>query len=324
MFRAVLLSVLALSGATLSRAADAPRKFSDVTIAQYGHVFLYLPVYVALAKGYFTEEGLHVHLVSTGGDEKTFAAVLSGYAQYGVADPLFTAIAREQGRGGKVIASLVNGVPFWGVTYRKDIPVIDDAPEFSGTRIAVYDEPSTNYAVMRETLNSAHVRDATIVQGSYGSLLAMLQAGKADIAMELEPNVSVAVANGARVVYSLPHRISHFAFTGLTTSDSQLAEHPAQARAVVRALAKGLSSIRNDPRGTLAIAEQEFPELPNSVVESALNRLVSDKVIPTSLFLYPSAWQNAVAVRRAIGELNGTAAYSDNVDMRFVDQKLLQ
>ncbi len=46
-------------------------------------------------------------LVSTGGDEKTFTAVSTGNAQFGVSDPIFVAIARQRGQGGKVVAGIV-------------------------------------------------------------------------------------------------------------------------------------------------------------------------------------------------------------------------
>ena len=59
--------------------------------------------------------------------DKTWAAVLSGSAEFGVADPTFVAISAERGQNGVVVASLVNGVPCWGITVRDDIPTLRDA-----------------------------------------------------------------------------------------------------------------------------------------------------------------------------------------------------
>src|ERR1035437_1383922 len=88
-----------------------------VVIAQAGDFFLYAPLYVAIDGGYFSAEGLDVTLTTTGGDEKTWAAVISGNASFGVADPTFVAISEARGVPGRVVGGIVNGVPFWGVTF---------------------------------------------------------------------------------------------------------------------------------------------------------------------------------------------------------------
>jgi NitT/TauT family transport system substrate-binding protein len=92
----------------------------EITIAQAGDFFLYAPFYVAVDAKIFEKKGYDVKIISTGGDEKTWAAVLSNSAQFGIADPSFIAISNQNGQPGKVIASIVNGVPFWGITFQDD------------------------------------------------------------------------------------------------------------------------------------------------------------------------------------------------------------
>jgi NitT/TauT family transport system substrate-binding protein len=289
-----------------------------ITIAQFGHVFLYLPLYVAKDKGFFAEQNLDVTLVSTGGDDKTFAAVAGGSAQFGVADPVFTAIAREQGKGGKVIASLVNGVPFWGVTFRKNLGEIDSPAKFAGLRFATYPSPSTNYAIMAETLKTAGVSGKSpIVQGAFGTLLALLKANKADVAMEIEPVASIAVKDGARVVYSAARKFGDFAVTGITATDELLAKDPELAQAVVTAIAKSVTWIRADFEGALAVAKTEFPEIPEDVLRNALRRILDDGIIPSTVILGEPAWNAAVQLRRSLGDIKGSATFADNADMRF-------
>src|SRR5438270_393633 len=50
-----------------------------VKIAQWGQerYLIYLPMYVAIEKGYFKDAGLDVTLTFTGNDDQTFAAALS-------------------------------------------------------------------------------------------------------------------------------------------------------------------------------------------------------------------------------------------------------
>lgn len=292
-----------------------------ITIAQYGHVFLYIPLYVAKNNGFFKDEGLDVDLVSTGGDEKTFAAVASGSAQFGIADPTFTAIAREKGQGGKVIGSIVNGVPFWGVTFNKNMKQINRPEALAGLRIATYTAPSTNYTVMKKVLqNDKTPIKAKIVEGSFGSLIAMLKAGKADVAMELEPVASISVAEGAQVVYSLSNVFGDFAFTGITTTDAYLKEKPEIVQAAVKAISRAIKFIRTDFEGTLLIAKKEFPEVEEKILRLALKRMIDENTVPQTVVLSKEAWEHAINLRKDVGDIKGAALYEENVDMSFASK----
>jgi NitT/TauT family transport system substrate-binding protein len=109
-----------------------PEDSRKITIAQFGDLLLYMPLYVADDEGLFSKRGLDVEIISTGGDDKTYAAVLSGGAQFGVADPTFVAIAHERGQSGKVIALLIDGVPNYGVATSSQSERIKSASDLSG------------------------------------------------------------------------------------------------------------------------------------------------------------------------------------------------
>jgi NitT/TauT family transport system substrate-binding protein len=314
-----LLAVFAtLALGSAAALADPTAKLTPVTIAQFGRVFLYMPLYVALDRGFFKEQGLDVKLVSTGGDEKTFTAVSSGNAQFGVSDPVFTAIARERGQGGKVVAGVVRGVPFWVVTFKKDIKPIDNPSGFAGHRIATYTAPSTSYAVMKDILqNKGHAVDAKIVQGAFGTLLSLMKADQADMALDLEPIVSVATHQGGHIVYSPASTLGDFAFTGLEVSDDFYKKHPDEIQGAVNALGKAMTYIHQDFEGALAVAKKEFAEVPEPVLREALKRLIDEGTIPKSPVLSKYAWNRAVALRKEIGDMKGSGDFDTNVDMKF-------
>jgi len=308
----------------LAQGATRPKpaaKMTAVTIAQFGHVFLYMPLYVALRGGFFQEQGLDVKLVSTGGDEKTFTAVSTGNAQFGVSDPTFAAIAREHGQGGKVVAGIVKGTPFWVITFKKDIKPITNPSGFAGYKIATYTAPSTSYAVMKNILqNGGKPVNAKIVQGAFGTLLPLIKANHADMALEIEPMVSIANHQGAHIVYAPASMPGDFAFTGLTVSDDFFAKHPDQIQAAVNALANAMKFIRQDPKGTLEIAKKEFSDVPEAVIKDALDRLVSSGTSPASPMLTKNAWDNAIALRKDLGDIKSGGNYEQNVDMKFVNK----
>lgn len=292
-----------------------------VTFAQFGHVFLYMPLYVAKDRGFFKQQGLEVKLVSTGGDEKTFTAVSTGNAQFGVSDPTFAAIARERGRGGKVVAGIVRGVPFWVISYDKSIKPFNEPAGFGGKRIATYTAPSTSYAVMKNILkNNGKPVDAKIVQGAFGTLPAIIKNKQADMALEIEPMVSIATNSGASVVYSPASKFGDFAFTGLTVSDEYFKSHPKEIQAAVTAISEAMKYIQKDFNGTLEIAKKEFPDVPVPVLESALRRLIKEGTIPKSPVLTKNSWDRAIDLRRDLGDLHGKGSFEENVDMMFANK----
>lgn len=319
-----LLTVLLAAAAAFAPVTPAlpqPKTVEPITIAQFGHVFLYMPLYVAVDKGFFKDQGMDVKLVSTGGDEKTFTAVCSGNAQFGVSDPTFAAIARERGQGGKVVAGIVRGVPFWVVSFDNNLKKIDNPAGFAGHRIATYTAPSTSYAVMKSILqNDGHPVDAKIVQGAFGTLLALLKAKQADLAMDIEPIVSIATHQGAHIVYSPAAKLGDFAFTGLTVSDAYYKKSPEKIQAAVTAITNAMNFIQKDFEGTVAVAKKEFPEVQEPVIREALKRLISEGTIPKSPVLSKTAWDRAIALRRDLGDMKGAGSFDENVDMKFASK----
>ena len=314
---AIAIAVVALATIALlvayQRTSPQPT-LKSITIAQAGDFFLYAPLYVAKDAGIFEKKGLDVNLVSTGGDDKTWAAIVSGSAQFGVADPTFVAISDKRGQPGRVIASVVNGVPFWGVTFKPDIKAITDPKQLAPYSVATFPAPSTAYTLQKDMFQRAGVT-GNIREGAFGTLMAMLKAGQADIALELEPNVSQAVTDGAHVVYAMSDIYGDFAITGLTTSPELLARDPKLAEDVVCSLQLALDYIRKHPDDALRILSKRFPEIKPEVAKAALARATDAGIIPRDISVAKSAWDKAIDVRVKVGDLSsprGMDAYVDN------------
>ena len=292
-----------------------------ITIAQFGDFFLYAPLYVAIDEGYFRDMGLEVSLISTGGDDKTWAAVLAGNAAFGVADPTFVAIAGTKGQPGTVIANIVDGVPFWGVTYNDEIPLITDATLLRGYSVATFPSPSTAF-----TLQSKMFRDASlepkIREGAFGTLLTMAQTNQADIALELEPNVSQAAKGGARVLYSMRDLYGPFAVTGVTTTPKIVAGEPDLVRAVDCALQKALDLLHSQQSKALVHLKKRFPEISEDVAKAALERIVAGSIIPASLETTGKSWATATNLRIATGDLQVTTPVDSYIDNSFARETL--
>lgn len=290
-----------------------------IKVAQFGDVFIYAPLYIADAKGFFAEEGLKVELISTGGDDKTYAAVIGGSATFGVADPAFAAIGQEKGIKGKVIGNIVNGVPFWAITKRKDIPEITDAKMLEPYSVATFSAPSTAYTVQSIMYQNARLKP-NIKQGAFGGLIPMLEAGQADIALELEPNVSTAISNNARIVYSFAEQYPDFAFTGITTSQKTINERPELVQHFINSITKAERYIHQHPDSATTYMCRLFPDINQKIVKDAIYRLVNSNTIPQNAIISYDAWKSSLEIRKQMGDLKSIDNIESFLDMSFAEK----
>jgi len=299
-----------------------PVKVENVVIAQWGQekYLIYLPVYVAMERGYFKEQGIEVTLRFSGNDDQVFASVLQGSAQFGVGDPVFTAIANEKGGDlGRVVASIVDGVAIWGVTNKEAIQAIRSPAGLAGLRVGTFPSPSTNYTLMKKTIVSGGdaLKSTRIVEAPIGGQIALLESGAADIAMVLEPAASMAEAKGYRVVFSSPGFYGPFAFTGLTVSTAYLNTNRDIVQRMVTAIQQALDFCHRDAEGAASVAAKLFPTLDKAVVASALRRMISENTVPKSALVTKDAWLAATSARVTVGDLKSADNYTTSVEPSF-------
>lgn len=306
-------------GLILSACNANDSKLKTIKVAQFGDVFIYTPLYLAKAKGFFEEEGLKIDLINTGGDDKTYAAVIGGSALFGIADPAFVAIAKEQGIDGRVIGSIVNSVPFWALTKKKEVPQITDAAMLKPYSVATFSAPSTAYTLQVEMFKEANL-PPSIKQGAFGALLPMLDAGSADIALELEPNVSTAVANGAKVVYSFADKYPDFTFTGITTSKKIIEEKPEIVQSFINAITKAEKFAHQYPDSTAYYMAELYPDVDKNIIFQAIKRMVESNTLPQNAVISPEAWKQSVALRYRMGDLKSMHNIESVLDMSFAEK----
>ncbi len=297
---------------------QSQQTLQKVTVSQAYSVFLYAPLYVAEDQGFFKQQGLDVDIITAGGDDKAFASLLSGDAQFAIGDPTFTAVSGEKGQPGTVIASVLSGVPFWGVA-KTSVPAITSPAGLKGYNVAAYPAPSTAFALQTKMFLTAGLKP-DITQIAPGGLLPALDASKVNIALELEPNVSTAVQNGDHVVYSLSTYYPNFALTGVTVLPDYLQKNPQTAQEFVNALREADNFIRANPSAAASLLNKRFPDTSLSIAQSALQNILSANVIPQTMTVNPTGWQSAIQLRLDVGDIKNSAPYQTYVNTTFSQQ----
>src|SRR3981189_1042678 len=107
--RATALTVILL-------ATPASAENKKAVLSQAFQSMLYLPLYVAINEGFFTQQGLDLTKETAGAPTVALSAVISGSAQFSTHGPAWTAIAASKGAPVNIIANVVNGAAVWIAT----------------------------------------------------------------------------------------------------------------------------------------------------------------------------------------------------------------
>lgn len=322
----ILVALAVLLLLFLHKSSAVP-KTQKIVINQAAKTLLYLPLYIAQDNGYFKQQGINVTIITGGGDSQAFAAVLGGSADVAQGDPMMVPISRQQGGPGKIIGDVVGRVAFWGVAVNSKILPITSPKAFLGKRVVTYPAPNTIYALQERNLQQAGLKlnqDSFIVPAQFGTELAPVFSGNADIAMTLEPVVSQAMTNGAHVVYSFPEQYGDFPLTGIMVKEDLIQKNPELVQHIVNAYQKALSFAYQSPDGAVAVAIKEFPDVDKTILENAVRRMLAEQTIPKYVTITKTAYEKAENVRRDIGDLKKDVSFEDAVDNSFAETAVRQ
>lgn len=304
--------------------APSANALERIKVAQFGKekILLYLPFYLAIEQGYFAEQGIAVDLTFAGNDDQIFAAVASRAVDFGIGDPIFTAIAAERGFPAKTVALMVQRLSISGYTDQSDLPIITDAKQLADLRLGSFPKPSTTYTQLAQIIADYQpaLANTKIVQAGFGSQLGLLLGKQVDIAIDLEPTVSKLEVEGYRVVFDLTRFTEKMAITGLTTREEVIANRPKIVEGMVQGLQKALLLLHTSPAQAITVAEKIFPDIKPIVLERAITRMLAQETYPHSVVIDDALWQRSIASRLASGELKQAQATTVAVDNRFAVQ----
>jgi NitT/TauT family transport system substrate-binding protein len=311
-----IIAILALLGAMPAWAAEPVDK---VTIAQFGkeRFLLYLPLYVAMEEGLFAKHGVDVTLKFAGNDDQIFAAVIGGAAQFGMGDPVFAAISHDKGGPGKVVAMMLTRLALAGVTDEEKIPQITNPAQLDNLRVSSFPEPSTTYTYLSQ-IKQKQAPHMQIVQAPFGGQLALLEAGQVDIALDIEPAISIMENRGYRAVVDITPWTDAQAVTGLMTTEDIIKARPETVRHVVEGLQDAVELLYRDPDAGYRTAAKLYPNLSEPVVRHAVDRMMKNGIYPRSVAVNDALWQRTLKTRLDSGDLKHAQATSVAVDNEFV------
>jgi len=172
-------------------AASAAANAEELAVGNYGVSANGMPFGVAMAKGYFKEEGINVTglITSAGGGTSLRNMLAGGGVPYGEVNPGVVVSAILAGADLRIISDNVLTVAEFVWAVRPDSP-IKSIKDFKGKKIGYTNPRSTSQALARMLLQQGGYTeaDAELVKtGGFGEGIAALDSGQIDIAPLTEP-----------------------------------------------------------------------------------------------------------------------------------------
>ncbi|MEP9351872.1 ABC transporter substrate-binding protein [Xanthobacter sp. KR7-225] len=252
---------LALAAIGISNAAAGEK----ITIAQSSDGFLFTPIYIAVSKKYFAEEGIDAEVVSFKGGATAMSAVIGGSAQVYVGVPAIGLEARSKGQAVKAFGAVmteyaINVVISEEAARKAGLTHASSTAErlaaLKGLRIGITGPGSATDQLVRYLARGGNLdpeRDLTLVPiGGGSALLAALGQKRIDgFALSSPFTDQAAMSGGAFMLFNLAagqyEPLKGFLFIALIAQDKWLASKPAEAAAVVRAISRAQKLLRDDP-----------------------------------------------------------------------------
>jgi NitT/TauT family transport system substrate-binding protein len=282
-----------------------------------------MPFGVALAKGYFREEGADVTgLISSQGGGTSLRNMLAGGVAYGEANPGVTAVAIQQGADLKIISDNVLTVAEFAWAVRPDSP-IRTLKDFKGKKIGYTNPRSTSQALAILLLQAAGYRseDAELVKtGGFGEALAALELGQIDVAPVPEPIWSQHKAK-LRVVVTASEALPPLDNVVGVTTGAAMAARGDFIRAVVRARRRAVEFMIAHPDEAGDIVAKPFniePEVARSAVRNLTTSLTQGVPYWGPGQIHLDGMKRIIEVQRMVGAVSGEIDLAKIIDTRFL------
>jgi NitT/TauT family transport system substrate-binding protein len=176
-----------------------PPPLEKVKIASGGHIVHFLPLDLAVAKGFFTSNGLDAEIIQLQSGTPTAQALISKQVDFSLNSIDHAFKAAVQGKDDLRMVCLLNRLP--GMTLVVDSRLKDTVksiPDLKGRSLAVTSRGSATHMVLASLLHRAgvNIADVTLVEVKPPTFAAALENKQIAGGIALDPFASVLVQQG--------------------------------------------------------------------------------------------------------------------------------
>jgi NitT/TauT family transport system substrate-binding protein len=245
------------------------------------HALFFLPQYIALANGYFRDEGLDVEVSTAQGADRAMPALLTGNADIILVGPESPIYVKNGESPEKVkIFCALTGTDGLFLGSRRKLERFDwkmlKGREIMGWRPGSTPQLFLEYVIKQHGLDPA--KDMTVITNlAIPARGGAWMSGRGDFAIFNEPEISQLERSGAiHVVASVGKEVGRADYTAYVATDSYIRKNPHVIQAWTNAIYRAQKWVaRAQAAAASRLVGSYFPGVPVEVIEGVITRFRS-------------------------------------------------
>ncbi|WP_420846096.1 ABC transporter substrate-binding protein [Neobacillus notoginsengisoli] len=304
----------------------AEKKLEKVRIAEVTRSIFYAPEYVALAKGFFKEEGLDVELTTTWGGDKTMTALLSNGADIALVGSETSIYVHAQGSNDPVInfAQLTQTDGTFLVSRTKVDNFTWDmlkGKTFLGQRKGGMPQMAGEFVLKKHGIDPH--KDLNLIQNvDFANIANAFAGGTGEFVQLFEPTASIFEKEGkGHIVASFGTESGHIPYTTFMAKESYMKKNRATVEKFTKAVYKAQQWVeKTDSKEIAKAIAPYFDDTELDIIETVVDRYKSQGSFATDPILDEDEWNNLQNIMDEAGELPQRIEYKTLVNTEIAEK----
>ncbi len=322
-FITILLIPLSACG---SNNQTKTKKLEKVRVAEVTRSIFYAPLYVALSKDFFKDEGLDVTLTTTPGGDKTMTTLISNGADIALVGSETSIYVDAQGSKDPVInfAQLTQTDGTFLVS-RKKIEHFSweqlKGTTFLGQRKGGMPQMVGEFVLKKHGIDPH--KDLNLIQSiDFANIANAFASGTGDFVQLFEPTASIFEKEGkGYIVASFGTESGRVPYTSFMAKQSYMKQNPGTIEKFTRAIYKAQQWVdSHSAKETANAIKAYFPDTDIQIIETVVDRYKTQGSYATNPILDQKEWANLQNIMSEAGELPKPIKYETLVNTSIANK----